>query len=83
VLTLAAELFIAKVSQAITAGSVAAAAEQRSAACSMCLEVRKSRSNSDRPSGINQDAFARFRNTICFARSMKARKLAAMWRRPG
>ena len=37
----------------------------------------------DRPSGIHQDAFARFRETIFWARSMKARKLAAMWRRPG
>jgi hypothetical protein len=32
---------------------------------------------------IHQDAFARFRETIFWARSMKARKLAAMWRRPG
>jgi hypothetical protein len=43
----------------------------------------KSRSNSDRPSGIHQDTFARFRETVSWARSMKARKLAAMWRRPG
>jgi hypothetical protein len=35
-----------------------------------------------RPSDIHQDAFARFRETIFCARSMKARKLAAMWRRP-
>jgi hypothetical protein len=34
------------------------------------------------PSDIRQDAFARFRETIFWARSMKARKLAAMWRRP-
>jgi hypothetical protein len=40
-------------------------------------------SNSDRPSGIHQDAFARFRKTISWARSTKARRLAAMWRRPG
>ncbi len=31
-----------------------------------------------RPSNIHQDAFARFREPICLARSMKARKLAAM-----
>jgi hypothetical protein len=31
----------------------------------------------------HQDAFARFRKTISWARSTKARKLAAMWRRPG
>jgi hypothetical protein len=37
----------------------------------------------DRPSDIHQDALARFRETIFWARSMKARKLAAMWRRPG
>ena len=37
----------------------------------------------DHPSDIHQDAFARFRETIFWARSMKARKLAAMWRRPG
>ena len=37
----------------------------------------------DHPSDIHQDAFARFRETIFCARSMKARKLAAMWRRPG
>jgi len=36
-----------------------------------------------RPSDIHQDAVARFRETIFWARSMKARKLAAMWRRPG
>ena len=36
-----------------------------------------------RPSDIHQDAFARFRETISWARSTKARKLAAMWRRPG
>jgi hypothetical protein len=35
------------------------------------------------PSDIHQDAFARFRETIFWARSMKARKLAAMWWRPG
>jgi aflatoxin B1 aldehyde reductase len=33
----------------------------------------------DRPSDIHQDAFARFRETIFWARSMKARKLAARW----
>ena len=38
---------------------------------------------SDRPFGIHQDGFARFRKTISWARSTKARKLAAMWRRPG
>jgi hypothetical protein len=38
---------------------------------------------SDRPSGIHQEAFAGFRKTISLARSTKARKLAAMWRRPG
>jgi len=43
----------------------------------------KSRSNSDRSSGIHHDAFARFRKTISLARSTKARKPAAMWRRPG
>jgi hypothetical protein len=36
-----------------------------------------------RPSDIHQNAFARFRDTIFCARTMKARKLAAMWRRPG
>src|SRR4029077_3034093 len=43
----------------------------------------KSRSNSDRSSGIHHDAFAQFRKTISLARSTKARKPAAMWRRPG
>ncbi len=33
--------------------------------------------------GIHQDAFARFRETISWARSTKARKLAAVWRRLG
>jgi hypothetical protein len=37
---------------------------------------------SDHRSGVRQDA-ARFRKTISLARSTKARKLAAMWRRPG
>jgi hypothetical protein len=32
---------------------------------------------SDRPSGVHQDAFARFRKTISRARSTKARRLAA------
>jgi len=36
----------------------------------------------DHRSGVLQDA-ARFRKTISLARSTKARKLAAMWRRPG
>jgi len=31
-------------------------------------------SNSDRPSGIHQDAFARFRETISWARSTKPRR---------
>jgi hypothetical protein len=49
-----------------------------------CRNERKTTSNvPDRPSDIHQDAFARFRETIFWARSMKARKLAAMWRRPG
>src|SRR5258708_29541994 len=37
---------------------------------------------SDHRSGVPQDA-ARFRKTISLARSTKARKLAAIWRRPG
>src|SRR5712671_5481970 len=36
----------------------------------------------DHWSGVLQDA-TRFRKTISLARSTKARKLAAMWRRPG
>jgi hypothetical protein len=43
--------------------------------------LRTCRETDDR-SGVLQDA-ARFRKTFSLARSTKARKLAAMWRRPG
>jgi hypothetical protein len=38
---------------------------------------------SDHPARTYQEGFAGFRKTISLARSTKARRLAAMWRRPG
>jgi hypothetical protein len=50
---------------------------------SKLIELNVIIQSAGRPFDIHQDVFARFRETIFWARSMKARKLAAMWRRPG
>jgi hypothetical protein len=49
----------------------------------MCLELCEIPVELRPRSAVHQDAFARFRKTISWARSTKARRLAAMWRRPG